>query len=595
MIDKQVPQKLVSDKDQRLTRSGDMIDAQNVTIVNRGEGSEMVIKTMKGHNSAVAASGTTPINAEVRVIGAVPDDQLGVIYVFVASDTGHGEDAIYKYTASTNTYEKVLKRTALNFNKNSFVKADILNKAFQQDGVLQTVMYFTDNVNPPRKINVDRAISGDYDALSDLYFNRAISAIKSAPTKPPTFSFDTDSAVKVNHFEQSAMQFATQIIYKDNEESALSPYSKLAVSPVAAMSSTQIADFGLSIFTSNVCEIKHNVSLQHPDMKAVRLLARDGNDGPFFIIDEFDVTQNVVREVYGNSTTVYDIADQKYRFYNDVIGSVIPDTTANKLYDNVPLKAEGQVIRDSRLFYSNYTEGRPNHDISVTDFSLEPNYSAVGGSVKDYVADDEGPDMVTQVGTINIDLDIEAADDIGVHHEGERPVALRHPDQLVGGREGQRIGGVRELRRHLLEIGQEALLVERLDQPLGHQLPARPGLVEVDEIPDVDLARAQLVDHVRVRGAALGAHRGAGVQVAERAQHVIGVVAFPAQDVQLVLAGGTGGAGQQRRRPRGPETGGKGTTGQVHGKFLSVGAVRSSAGPSFPLGGVLEKCRNSGI
>ena len=417
MIDKQVPQKLVSDKDQRLTRSGDMIDAQNVTIVNRGEGSEMVIKTMKGHNSAVAASGTTPINAEVRVIGAVPDDQLGVIYVFVASDTGHDEDAIYKYTASTNTYEKVLKRTALNFNKNSFVKADILNKAFQQDGVLQTVMYFTDNVNPPRKINVDRAISGDYDALSDLYFKRAISAIKSAPTKPPTFSFDTDSAVKVNHFEQSAMQFATQIIYKDNEESALSPYSKLAVSPVAAMSSTQIADFGLSIFTSNVCEIKHNVSLQHPDMKAVRLLARDGNDGPFFIIDEFDVTQNVVREVYGNSTTVYDIADQKYRFYNDVIGSVIPDTTANKLYDNVPLKAEGQVIRDSRLFYSNYTEGRPNHDISVTDFSLEPNYSAVGGSVKDYVADDEGPDMVTQVGTINIDLDIEAADDIGVSEE----------------------------------------------------------------------------------------------------------------------------------------------------------------------------------
>ena len=137
MIDKQVPQKLVSDKDQRLTRSGDMIDAQNVTISNRGEGTEMVIKTMRGHNSAVASSGTDPIAGQTRTIGAVGDDQTGVIYVFVTSESGDAvnRDAIYKYTASTNTYEQVLKNSALAFDKNSFVKADILVKAFQQDGV----------------------------------------------------------------------------------------------------------------------------------------------------------------------------------------------------------------------------------------------------------------------------------------------------------------------------------------------------------------------------------------------------------------------------------------------------------------------------
>ena len=411
MIDKQVPQKLVSDKDQRLARSGEMIDAQNVTIANRGEGSEMVIKTMRGHNSAVAASGTDPIAGQTRTIGAVGDDQTGVIYVFVTSESGDAvnRDAIYKYTASTNTYEEVLKNPALGFNKNSFVKADILVKAFQQDGVLKTVLYFTDNVNPPRKINVERAIAGDYNTGSVADFKKAISAIKSAPTSPPEFFFSTDSAVKVNHFEQSVMQFATQIIYKDNEESAISPYSKLAVSAAASMSSSQIAEYGLNLFTSNVCEIKPKISPNVVDMKAIRLLARDGNDGPFFIVDEFDPSSDVVREVYGNSTTVYDSNAGVYKFYNDVLGQIIPDTTVNKLYDNVPLTAEGQTIRDSRLFYSNYTEGRPNHTIAHTDFSLTPKYSAVGASIKDFIASGEGATMTTEEGTMNIKINLEGA------------------------------------------------------------------------------------------------------------------------------------------------------------------------------------------
>jgi len=414
MIDKQIPQKLVSDKDQRLARSGDMIDAQNVTISNRGEGTEMVIKTMRGHNSAIAASGTDPIAGQTRTIGAVGDDQTGVIYVFVTSESGDSvnRDAIYKYTASTNAYEQVLKNPALAFNKNSFVKADILVKAFQQDGVLQTVLYFTDNVNPPRKINVERAIAGDYNTGSVADFKKAISAIKSAPTYPPEFFFNTDSAVKVNHFEQSVMQFATQIIYKDNEESAISPYSKLAVSTAASMSSSQISEYGLNLFTSNVCEIKPKISPNVVDMKAIRLLARDGNDGPFFIIDEFDPSSDVVREVYGNSTTVYDSNAGVYKFYNDVLGQVIPDTTINKLYDNVPLTAEGQVIKDSRLFYSNYTEGRPNHTIAPSDFSLTPQYSAVGSSIKELVASGEGATMTTEVGTMNIQINLEGANDI---------------------------------------------------------------------------------------------------------------------------------------------------------------------------------------
>ena len=52
MIEKNIPQKFVSDKDERLLKVGDMIEAQNITVTQRGEGTESVIKTFKGIETA---------------------------------------------------------------------------------------------------------------------------------------------------------------------------------------------------------------------------------------------------------------------------------------------------------------------------------------------------------------------------------------------------------------------------------------------------------------------------------------------------------------------------------------------------------------
>jgi hypothetical protein len=52
MIDKILPKTFVTDKDERLIKPGEMVEAQNVTIVERGEGSDFVIKTMAGNTSA---------------------------------------------------------------------------------------------------------------------------------------------------------------------------------------------------------------------------------------------------------------------------------------------------------------------------------------------------------------------------------------------------------------------------------------------------------------------------------------------------------------------------------------------------------------
>ena len=388
-IDKITPRFLVSDEDERLLQAGAMTDALNVTISEDGEGSEGVIKNVKGTiaGTAVAGSALTATN-NVTIIGQVSDSQRGKMYFFVSDDDAHSEDAIYQYDTTENEYKIVFKSTWLNFESDKFVKVDVLNGAFQQDGVIQTVLYFTDNLNEPRKINVDRALAGDYNDISDDQLDYSLKAIKAPQVIPPSFNFDTDLSIPVNNFTGEVFQFATQYIYKDGEESAISPYSALAYPDHIASSGLEGDDSGQLFFTDNKCEINVNWSkgsnkaISNPkDVKKLRLLGRSGNDGSFFVIDEFDPNSDLSRTVHSsNSIKIYDSASGVYQFYNNGLYGTVDTNTVNKAYDNVPRLARGQAISGNRIFYSNYLEGRPNHSISA---AITPKYQdeATGGAV----------------------------------------------------------------------------------------------------------------------------------------------------------------------------------------------------------------------
>ena len=58
------------------------------------------------------------------VIGSVADEELGVIYFFVHNDQGnHG---VYAYSDKTKTYRLIFKDASLDFDKEGFVKGDIV-------------------------------------------------------------------------------------------------------------------------------------------------------------------------------------------------------------------------------------------------------------------------------------------------------------------------------------------------------------------------------------------------------------------------------------------------------------------------------------
>ena len=371
-IDKIIPRFLVSDKDERLLEEGAMTDALNVTVSENGDQSEGALKAMKGTigASASALSDLIDDGNSITAIGSVTDDVNGKIYFFVADDSGTTQDAIYQYDTTTNTYRSVYKSSYFNFSPSNSVKADIVRRDFNDSGQPQTVIYFTDGVNPPRKINVDRALAGDYGAFEATgHLDFAFQSIKAAPNLAPTYKFETDSTLELNNFNKDTFQFATQLIYTDGEESALSPYSKLAFS--RSVTYQGMPNSSGKINDNNVCKIKMNWSASPFDLKYVadvakiRLLARRGNDGVFFKIDEFNPTASISRNIYGSNVNIFDAVAQEYKWYNEGVYASVDPTTVNKMFDNIPFTAEGQAIAGNRLFYSNYTEGRDNVATSV--------------------------------------------------------------------------------------------------------------------------------------------------------------------------------------------------------------------------------------
>ena len=419
-IDKMIPRFLVSDEDERLLKEGAMTDALNVTISEDGDGSEGVLKNVKGTTEAFAQAGSELGNQNVVVIAHASDPQRGFIYYFVSDIGSAFEHAIYQYNAKSyvngglapDTYRLVIKGNFLDFvPRPGSITASVLNFMPAHRTELETILYFTNPTQPPRKINVDRAQSGDYDGLSNSDLDYAINCIKAAPTTPPTARFEQDASIVSNNFKYNLFQFACQIIYKDGEESAIGSYSKLAVPRPSVYGGLQQAGYGIVDYIDNVCVINHEIDNNLPDIARVRIIARNGNDGAFFIVDEFDPKESINREINGSLVEVYDPSSRDYRFYNDRLGAGISVDLVDKLYDNVPQKAEGLTIIDNRLMMSNYMEGYPNVDLGAS--TLDVRYGAEGEAASGGLIDSaEATFVVAPSGTFDVDVDITAASDI---------------------------------------------------------------------------------------------------------------------------------------------------------------------------------------
>ena len=358
MIEKLIPRYLNKDDDARLIKSIEMTDALNVRISSEENGDGGVVKNAFGNSAVVFRSGNNwqglphalPGGTN-KVVGSVSDLKNGVIIFFVYNS--NASHSIYRFTTSQNNVELVYRDSVLAFQSDSFVKGDVINNLYNE-----VLLYFTDGITPPKKINVSRAIIGGYSEVITNGTNdqklEFITLAKKPPLDPPTYEFFTDTTVDDNNIYEDNFQFSYQYVYLDGEYSALSKYTDLAVAQNQYLDGF-ISDQQRTEFNA----IRIYVETSTADVKTIRVLGRRGNTGPWFIAGE------ISNPSLASPSTLY------IDFKNDELYQFISQDEANKVYDAVPFTAQSQTISGSRLFLGNYTEGYPNVNLKV---SLYPNY-----------------------------------------------------------------------------------------------------------------------------------------------------------------------------------------------------------------------------
>ena len=376
-IDKITPIRLDKSSDYKLVPKTSMVDALNMLITeDESDGGDVttgnlgVLKNLKGNQVIEYVSGNGVGGENAKIIGSVTDTKLKIVYFFVWSDNIN-EHGVYAYDQlgklpgvgdSAGRIVRIHKSNLYNFPEHGFVKGNIvytsqsrlnqnpggpIKPGTEKDFEKDTILYFTDNTNEPRKINVYMAMSNIDNSYSLPDRIDFITACPKTPLTPIVFEFDSDQTRTTSNFKSGpGFQFAYQFISKDGVESAISPYSDIAFSPGI------INQGGLTTVNHalhNRCVL--TIPEAGAEIESIRILARQFNNPELVVLDEVSNTE-------GQENWVPNA--RAYFFYNDRIVRGVSTNEVNKQFDNLPRKAQAQSVVDNRLMYGNYLEGFNN-------------------------------------------------------------------------------------------------------------------------------------------------------------------------------------------------------------------------------------------
>jgi hypothetical protein len=324
------------DLDPHFLPDGAYRDALNIIV---GDSDGTFVSEEGSHNGVAqnylgnVLKGTDYELTNAMCIGSLAYEANNCIYWLVASDY---LDAIYEYNETLDLTTPVIQATKtptttskLGFNKEFFVTG--IN-------YINGLLFWTDNLNPPRRINIDRAKNYAVNGFTEADINVILAPPLSAPT------INLYSQGEANNLENKFLYFSYRYKYLDNEYSALSPFS-----PVAFFPKEYAYDYGVSENVSmvnnfNTADITFNSGPK--TVKEIQLVFRDTLSTNTYVID------NLVKSLNNYD----DDSEYQYKFKNNKVFTLLPIEQVNRLFDNVPIKAKSQELIGSRLVYGNYTQ-----------------------------------------------------------------------------------------------------------------------------------------------------------------------------------------------------------------------------------------------
>ena len=238
--------KMDKDLDPKLVQNGTYREAQNISILESESGQAGNVQPLLGNE--LAYSDELNLASDVDPIGFCLDKENDAVVWFVTNfDADDSGDIRTMLRASGSRTCKILYlkldgiSTPITLVSGSFLN---LNKKKLITGVniLDGLLFWTDNYNQPRKINIQKALN------DSTYYNSEdkISLAKNAPYLAPSLvehqnlsTVTTDRtlpsnnlAIKSEYLKEKFVRFAYRYIYEDNEESIMSPFTQVVFKPL---------------------------------------------------------------------------------------------------------------------------------------------------------------------------------------------------------------------------------------------------------------------------------------------------------------------------------------------------------------------------
>lgn len=388
-----VQSKMNQDLDDRLIPPGEYRSAQNISI-SRSEGSDVgALENILG-NGLLSNLNLSYNNLEI--IGQVTDPTMDNIYLFITDYVDSSANGISNFTPSTakcfiyriNTSTviatKLVEGYFLNFSKNSPISGA---------NVLESLLFWTDNRNQPRKINVNTA------ALSSAYYNNEdkISVAKYAPITPiqlldaagdnllsstmtnPSQKYLDSAFVAVpvvdnpdylldwggdpQYLQNRFVRFSYRFKFSDGEYSIIAPFTQICFIPKQQgyFSSTDGEDTYMStvvaFMENNVAQMILNIVFptDNPytdlDISELDILYKESDAVVVKVIETIgisDILDVMASNANKNVYTFKYISTKPYR--------TLPSNQTTRVFDKIPIRAYAQEIISNRVVYGNYVD-----------------------------------------------------------------------------------------------------------------------------------------------------------------------------------------------------------------------------------------------
>lgn len=355
----------------RLLTDGESLNLMNCRMSVSEQGRYGRLESIPG--TTLVSQSVYPPYGTAQTLGSGIDYQRGRI--LYANYNSHGDNAIYCWDYHNDIVYAVLYDSQVTGGL-GFSKTSRINRNME---VVGDMLYWTDDLNSPRRINIEAGIKMNHASYSTTVtpyswpMNQSVINLIRRPYGLPVVATKINSGgLGVNFISEFAGQFACILVYRDGEESVVSVPSAMT-------------NFNISTDTYNDVQITFPLAETFDqDVQKIQLLVRYENTPDYFIIKEWNKSNATdLAEIIAHNNGITNLT---YNFYNNETGVAIGEAKSVKDSDSIGLTVKTLRYAQQRLFLGNYTKGynTPTTTSLTGSISVNPSDPASATSLKSY-------------------------------------------------------------------------------------------------------------------------------------------------------------------------------------------------------------------